>query len=387
MSQEDCGCTGGKSGAKPDFYLQAASPKTASTCGEGQTLGDANANCLLSESTFDRILGPYTIPVLNTSTPVQVCNGALYTVGLWVQLGIDGSTLQIVSIVGNALHLKNGCPNNAPIKGNSNPGTIVPTNTPLVIVGEPECLTEEEAMNELLSALSGTKSLCMPSLEKEASSTSEMHLLGWRKADSDNADFKKCIQWLANIWMKGAALFIKPIADAPAASTPDAANWRRMAIHKTTGEVRQQLNDTEDPNFKKTFGLVPLFEQLYKNYTGAMEDENLWVNIPHATPLTQTINLSIASINALPLPDTFYVSINVNIGVDQAAGYAHQAVLEINSGKKGLVGCAGGPEMNCISLIVPVTKADKKIELKVTTKGGPGTPKCHVTVDLLGVYI
>lgn len=386
--KKNCGCDkGGSTPAIPDYLMFATSPNSAATCGEGQTLGAATAACLLQEPTYDVSVGAYTIPAVNSSSPIQVCNGTLYTVGEWVQFVGDGSTLQVISIVGNGLQLSNRCPNTAPIKGNSNPGTVIPAGNPIVIVGEPACLTEEEALSELLSALANAKSLCMPALEAEASETSKMHLLGWRKEDPNNSDFQKCIQWLSGIWKTAKSLFIDPIEQAPAPGQTGVDSWRAMVIHKDTGEVRAQLNATENPDYQPSLSFVGVQEQLYKNYTGAMENVALWVNIPNDTPLTQTINLSIASINALQLPDDFYVAINVNVGIDQTSGYAHQAIVEINGSKKGLVGCAGGPDMNCISLIIPVSKEDKKIELKVTTQGSFLTPKCHVTVDLLGVYL
>lgn len=404
MSNE-CGPCGSSKG-KPDMFLMAASPTSASTCGEGKTLGATDTECLISDPTYDVTVGAYTIPDYNTSAPVQVCNGALYSVSQWIQFINDGSVLQILSIVGNALTLNNGCPNGARVKYNSNPGTVIPRGNGIVVVAEPPCLTDEEAESEFQSQLSNATQLCVPNLVEDQSETAEMQLLGWKRADSNDSSFQKCIRRIKGIWKTDSSLFIKPIEQAPSSGQTGAGDWRSIVRHKTTGEIRERLSASENPDIEAgqkyvlmltadgetlvgpAYIYVPVHEQLYKNYTGAMNDTDLWPNIPNATPLVQTVSLSIAAINALEIVgDTFYAHINVNLGIRQPQGYSHFATLEVNGVQKGLVGAQGSVGFNCIHLIVPVDKDDKKIDIKVSTTGGTGTPKCHVTVDLMGVEL
>jgi hypothetical protein len=404
---DDCGpCGSGKKGKTPDMFLMAASPSSASTCGEGKTLGAAAADCTIKEPTYDRTVGAYTIPNYGTSAPIQMCNGALYSVGQWGQFVGDGSVLQITSIVGDALTLRNGCSNGARVKGNSNPGTVIPTGNAFVIVAEPACLTTDEEKQEFQNALASAEALCTPALEEEESELAEMQILGWKRADSGDSSFQKCIRRIKGIWKTAKSLYIKPIESAPLPGADGSTDWRTVVIHKTTGEVRSQLNGSENPDLEAgkkyvymfvegqqaligpAYIFTPVTADLYQNYNGAMNAIDSWVNIPNGTPLEQDISLSIAAINDLTiLGDDFYAHIRINIGIRQQSGYAHYATLEVNGTQVAMVGAQGSLAMNSIHLIQRILKSDKKISIKVTTAGSSGTPKMHVSAKLLGVEL
>jgi hypothetical protein len=388
------------------MFLIAASPASASTCGEGKTLCAAAADCTISEPTYDRTVGAYTIPDYNTSAPVQVCNGALYSVGQWGQFVGDGSTLQIVSIVGNGITLRNGCSNGARVKGNSNPGTVIPTGNAFVIVSEPACLTTAQEQQEFQALLASAAALCTPELEEEQSELAEMQLIGWKRADSGDSSFQKCMRRIKGIWKTAKSLYIKPIESAPLPGQDGSTDWRGLVIHKTTGEVRSQLNGSENPDLEAgekyvfmyvegqqaligpAYIFTPATADLYQNYNGAMNDTDSWVNVPNATPLEQDISLSISAINDLTiLGDKFFAEVMINLGIRQPQGYAHFATLEVNGTQYAMVGAQGSVGFNSVRALIEVPKNDKKFRIKVTTSGGTGTPKMHVSCKLLGVQL
>lgn len=388
------------------MFLMAASPSKASTCGEGKTLGAATADCTIKEPTYDRTVGAYTIPDYNTSAPVQVCNGALYSVGQWAQFVGDGSTLQIVSIVGNGVTLRNGCANGAKVKGNSNPGTVIPTGNAFVIVSEPPCLTDQQTNDEFQALMAGATAFCAPDMEEEQSETAEMQLFGFKRADPNDSTFQKCMRRIKGIWKKKNSLYIKPIEQAPLPGQDGSASWRMLVIHKDTGEIRSQLNGSENPDLEAgekyiymfvegqqaligpAYIFTPAEADLYQNYNGAMNATDSWVNVPNATPLEQDISLSIAAINDLTiLGSHFYAEVMINLGIRQPQGYSHYATLEVNGTQMAMVGAQGSVGFNSVRLLLRIAKNDKKFRIKVTTSGGTGTPKMHVSAKLLGVQL
>jgi hypothetical protein len=406
MTDENCGC-GCPGTPKPDMYLMAASPASASTCGTGQTPGtDPAVECLLSEPTYDVTVGDFGIPLSEAS--VLVCDGSLYTLGQWIQFIHDGSILKIVAIAINSITLRNTCDDGGPIEGNSNTGTAIPAGSPFIVVDAPECKSEEEKTQEFEAAVAGATELCMPGLTTNTSLTSKMQLLGWRALDATIPSLGNCIQWLSGIWRQNNSLYINPIEESPAFETAGVNGWYPLVID-ANGEIRKQKNPMQSPNItagkwvptydaSKLYMVGPAFifspvvpVNIYKNNGAAttITDEATWPIIA-ADPaeFISTPNLS-SNLTGINIPGAkLYAVIHLNLGVDHnATGAAKVVSFEINGVEKLAVGCSAASKMfNSCILFVELDAAVKTFTFKVRSRAS-GNAKYLVSMDLLGFML
>lgn len=404
MGKKNCGCGEGNQsngGILPehDGLLIKSSPASAARCGPGQIPG-SSIQCTREDSTYDLLLNAYTVPANQQNAPITVCDGSIYTPGQWFQFIYNSAILQVQTVNGNEITLKNGCPNLALIAGNVI-GDIIPRNTPFIVVGKPACQTAEQKAQEFQDGIATQNQICVPSLTQENSNTAEMQFIGWKRADSNDSNFQKCMKRIRGVWKKGKSIFLGEIEQV---SNSDLPSYRALARHKTTGEVRELLNISEDPDvlpgekYVKMFvqgaeALVgpayvfsPVFESLYQN--SSMTDEDAWLNIPTGTPLETTINLSITSINALTiLGDKFYANVQFNLGCRNPSGLGVGATLEINGVAATRVGSQGSYGFNSLTVPVLVDKDNKQITIKVSTTSGGGGARVHVSAKLVGVFL
>lgn len=402
MGRNGCGCNGDSTPPPNDGLLIKASGKSAARCGEGNAAGAGGAEaCVKDDSTYDITLNAYTVPAHGQNAPITVCDGSLYTPGQWIQFLFVEAILQVQVVNGNVVTLKNGCPNNAEIPGNT-AGDIVAARTPFVVIAAPACMTSAQIAADFQSKMSTQTELLLPNLVQENSNTAEMQFVGWKRADSNDSNFKKSIRRIRHVWKKGKSIFLGEIEVVPSA---DIALYRSLMRHKTTGEVRELVNVSENPDLPAGEKFVMMYVEgaerlvgpayvytptandvLYEN--SELDDHDSWVNIPEATPLEQTINLSIAAINDLEiLGDNFYPMVQFNIGCRHPSGFATTMILEVNGVPVTRTGAQGFPGFNSVCIPVKVTKADKKIDIKVTTTSPGSAPKCHVSAVLRGVQL
>lgn len=407
-NQNGCGCGCGPDSPKPDMFLMAASPSSASTCGTGQTPGEVpGSTCLLSDPTYDVTTGDFVIPIASAS--IVVCNAALYTLGQWIQFVHDGSVLQIISIAGNTITLRNSCVSGEAIQGNSPAGTPIPTGSPFVVVSEPPCTSPADMTAAFEQFVAGAQKLCMPALTPEPSSTAKMQILGWLSTDSV-PNFGKCIHWLSGIWRQGASFFIKPITMAPSFEEPTVNAWRPMVINKTTGEVREQKNPMEsanigtgkwvpayDSSFMYMVGPAYIFSPIpivnvYKNNGVAttLTDASAWpVIAAPPTEFTQVVNLAAH----LPLnapDDKVYAVIQLNFAVDHnGTGLKKELALQINGVERVAVACAASSQIhNSCILLIEMPKIAPTFSFKVINySSAGGAAKYLVSMDLLGFQL
>jgi hypothetical protein len=400
MGKNNCGC-GGQSSDLPDHdgLMIKASPASAARCGTGQTPGTSE-NCTREDNTYDLMLNAYTVPANQQNAPIVVCNGSLYAPGQWFQFLYNGAILQVQTIAGNQITLKNGCPNLALIPGNVI-GDIIPANTPFIVVGKPACQTSTEQANEFQARLATQTKLCVPNMTQNTSNTAEMQFVGWKRADSSDSNFQKCIERIRGIYKKGKSVFATEIEQVPSS---DIALYRNLMRHKATGEIREIINASEDPDLEAgekyvkmfvsgaealvgpAYIFVPVYDSLYQN--SSLTDEEAWLTINEATPLEEDINLSISSINELTiLGDRFYANVQFNFGIRQPAGFGVGGILEVNGSPVTRVGCQGSYGFNSVTIPVMVEKSDKKITIKVTVNSAGNPPRVHISAKLVGVFL
>lgn len=399
MARRGCGCNGTNSPTPEDSLLVKATGSSAARCGTGKSLGSEAVNCVKEDATYDIILGPFTIPAHNNNAPITVCDGSLYTPGQWIQFASNGNILQIQTVNNNVITLKNGCPNGVDI-GND-VGDIVANGTNFVVVGAPECLTAQQKQSAFDLSISTKEELCMPALAQELSATAKMVPVGWKESDENDSSFGKCIKRIKGTYKKGISWFLTEMLTV---SATDLSSWRRLVRNNTTGEIREVLSVSEDPDIEAgakyvqmvtstgeilvgpAYVYTPLNVSIYSNST--IDDTSSWPTIPEGTPLTQTVNVSVADVNALNIPGQyFYLLILFNIGIRQPNGFTVTGKLEIDSNIIAMVGGQGMPGYNSVMIPIRIDKNIKTFALKYTTTSNGSQARGHVSAKILGAYL
>lgn len=398
----DCGCEPeGEYKESGDYALIKASSKTASTCGTPEDLNQGSPNCAKTDQTFDRLSSDFAFPS-DQSVPVLVCDGSLYTVGQWIHFVNSKATVQVLSINANELTVRAVCSNGASVDGNPTAGTIIRSGDPIVAVRSPLCLTDSQKQDQLLDDLSEVTELELPNLSEQESLTAEIQPVGWTRSDSGNSGFKKSLKRILGVFFKGGSPYLTNLKTT---DLSESSNYRRMVVNKSTKEVRQRLNLSEETSLQtgKTyitgvtngeealipgFVFVPILVQI-DSHGGNIEDETTWVQIPNSTPYVKTLNFSIAEIDAIDiLGDKFYAELHFLFGLRNPSAFRSKAFVKVD----GQIVGAQSMYFNVDSrqgftALVPVDTTQKTVELKIEANANSGTSMVHLTTRVNAVYV
>lgn len=379
----DCGCnnTSGETIPTPDYLLVRATGKNASKCGSAdESIDPSSLECTKSDPTYDALLADFALPS-DSAVPILVCNGALYSVGQWIQFVNAGATVQILSINGNEITVRAICSNGVEIDGNPTAGTIIRKNDSIIAVNAPDCLTAAEKQERIFAQLETATQLCLPALEEENSATAEMQVAGWKRSDPDDSSFRKCIKRIASFFFKDGKPYL---TDLDTVNLATSSSHVPLVIDKTTGKVSKQINKSINEG---AFVFAPIEGQSIYTLGGSSFSEiGNWVNVAAATPHEVTLNFNISSINDLTiLGDYFYVHLRINLGCWNPGSFAISGVLHLDSKEVGFVyGYYNVIGTQVINVIAKVDKSAKSLPLKLTAAGS-GSLKYHCGVYLDGV--
>lgn len=245
--KKGCGCGSPAPSSKTDdeYLLVKAVGNAPSVCGDPAEEEDPSTQCAKTEPEFDSSMSDFVVPSVGGTVSVQVCNAEVYSVNQWIQFAGSGLVVQIVSIVGNTLQVRNACPSGEEIVTNPEAGLLIPRNTRFFTVGRPECLSEEDRMNQILEALSGAEEICTPDL-LESGAQASVQPVGLVQSDPGDTGFQRCIRRIYGFLMNAGSPFFSQIKNV---AESDTSLYRRLGINKSTREVR------ELPNFGDYAGL------------------------------------------------------------------------------------------------------------------------------------
>jgi hypothetical protein len=400
MSKPNCGCNNSGS-SDGDYMLVKATASQASSCGvPGEATG--TESCDKQEPMYDVCLSDFLLPSVNGSTSMEVCNASIYSLSMWLQFTNPVATLQIVNITGNILSLVNRCPNGEIVDENPIIGTVVTRGTSFVVVGEPQCFSDEEDAERVNNALKNATELCIPNMET-SSSTATVRPIG--KIESDTADLgaKKCIKAIFGILFKSGT----PILSALRLEAPIDLNYRRIAKHKTNNEVVHLKNYSETPGItdesyalmvnKNREAIVPsyfthLFTQTIDENSTAYTSPSTWPSLGSGGSHEENYNISSMTGNVAWLQsDRNHIIVMVRIDVttfvnSEGARSINVLLNNISVGKVMNVGNGTGENINGMSISVPikVLKSGYNLNLKLNATGN--SQRYHYRVSIDGIF-
>lgn len=374
MNQQGCGC-GGDS-PNDEYLMVKATGKNPSTCGlpdsSGATTG--TVSCPKQEPEFDNTLSDFVVPATGASVSIQVCNPSVYSVDQWIQFP-NGLTMQVISITGNNLQIRNSCPNGSPIIDNPTAGLVISRNTRFFTVGKPPCQTEEQRLDEILEALSGASEICVPDLV-ESSNQAHVQPVGRVEADPSDTSFKKCLRRIYGILFKAGTPILSAIQKV---SEANIGNYRKLGIDKANREVweipdfseftgltsGQQYQTAFKPNGTEyiigpDYGFKPVNITLLEIPTNPLSG-TFATSPASATILNQTFNLSsqtdISSIKRNQ--DHYYVLAHLEVGYTQAI----QGVKILAARLNGSLVCTSVDLYGRNTLTIPIRVENSNNEL------------------------
>lgn len=389
--KKGCGCGSPAPSSKTDdeYLLVKAIGNSPSVCGDPtEDDNDDSTQCAKSEPEYDSSMSDFVVPSVGGTVSVQVCNAEVYSVNQWIQFSGSLLIVQIVSIVGNTLQVRNACPSGEEIVTNPEAGLLVPRNTRFFTVGAPECISEEERMNQILEALSGAEEICTPDL-LESGNQAVVQPVGLVQSDPGNTGFQRCIRRIFGFLMDAGSPFftqIKNIAES------DVSLYRRLGINKSTREVREFPNYGDYAGLTAgsqymmgvkqngaeyligpSYGFKPMFVTIYENPSDPLS------NVTTVTPaaaimINRDFNLNVPEISGIRSnQDHVWALVHLDLNIlyppDQARLVKKFAVY-LNNDFATLAQWIrtseqSGPGGTQICIPVKINKSDWKLNLKV----------------------
>lgn len=407
----DCGCnktSGEPSVETPDYMLVRATGKNASKCGDAASLAEAAADglsstvgCTKTDPTYDLLMADFAFPSDGTAVAL-VCNGAIYSVGQWIEFVNAGAKVQITSINDKQLTVRAICNNGAVIDSNPTAGTIIKKNDSIVAIDAPECLTDAQKLERITSALESAEQLCLPALVEGSGNNAKYQMVGWLAENPDDSGFKKCLKRMVSFFFKAGHPYLENLDLVDLASS---SSYRPLVIHKTTHKIVEQKNLSEETALeagkKYVYGVISGSQALVEGYVfapidgvelfnhgGDFDDPDNWTAIPSGTPLETSVNLNVSSVNAISiLGDYFYAVLRINLGCWNPSAFPISAALRLDNVLIGYIhGFYNVKGSSTITIIKKVSKSSKSLPLKITTDGTGGNLRVHCDVKLDGIF-
>lgn len=380
-----CGCNTDAPSGK-EYLMVEASASDPNQCGNPSSANAGTAGCAKQEPMFDQSLSDFLIPSAASSVIMSVCNGKVYTVGMWIQFVDPVAKLKISGIDGNTITLLNRNSNGDEVIANPAIATKIPKLAQFVVCDAPEDLSAEEELAKLETSLSGATQLCVPNLGA-SSSTAIVHPVGRVESDPENLSVKKCIKRIFGVLFNAGRPFLSALGTP--VDINDLTDYRPLVKHKTTNGVYQRKNYSEASGLaddrQYVLAVTNNSEKLLgPAYLTKAVHELIEQKEPILTPASwpemtdeHVKNFDISDYAGAMPPadhnlDHYYVMVNCEIAGNKDTGDIRVMRLELNdiiAGRCSISGDADAQDFNSITKIVKVMKSDNKLTLKLTAVG------------------
>lgn len=351
-----CGCQSSPSSDKPYLLVEATS-STIDACGSNPQ-GQSPGNCDKSEPMFDESLSDFLIPSKDSSVNMSVCNGAIYSVGMWIEFLNPIAKLQITSISGNILTLVNRNINGDEVAENPDIGTQISVGTRFVVGSSSHNISDADRLEQIESALDGATEIEVSNLGA-SSSTAVVHPIGRVESDPSNLSAKKAIKRIFGILFNAG----RPVLNALGTTVPieDMADYRPLVKHKTSHIVRQARSLSENgglaSNRQYVLSVTNSGEKLLQTYLSKIARRQLDIIGDVHSPLSWPVTVGdyeteydLSSWADMQPPDGnvldhYYVMCSMELAGNKDAGTARIMRAELNGVTMCRVGIHPDPSL------------------------------------------
>lgn len=386
----DCGCT--PQASEGEYLLVKANGQDAGTCGTVPSSG--TTNCAKTEPMFDSILSDFLVPSEESSVNMQVCNGAIYTVGMWIEFINPYCRMKITAINGNILSVVNACTNGDDIDNNPAPSTVINRGTRFSVVGKPPC--DIDYTEKLQESFATVTELCMPALGI-TSETAVVHPVGRTQSDPENSGVGKCLRRIFGIVFKAGRPFLSAMG-APV-NIDDLNQYRRLIRKNDTGAIHVAKNYSEQQDVVAGNRYLLSIDKTRERvtipaYVCQMWHYELKENTSNTDPTSWPsftndfeFEINVGSLDRIQaidnVRDHYYLMLRIEVGTYKAGAY--EIVQARIDDKRALKVVAGNNAMAFNSVLMPmrIAKADDKFKFKLAMDG---TTKYYYRVVAEAIY-
>lgn len=392
-----CGC---ESNSSDDEYLMVkATPRSANSCGSSTS---EETSCRKTEDMFDTILSEFLVPDVTEETSITVCNGAIYSVGMWIEFVDNDLRLEITAINNNIITVRNQCPNGDAVLTNPSPGTRISKDSVFVVIDSPQCLSLANKKDIVIDALNDMGYIPGQSIYN-APNDATVVPVGRINSASDSSLIGK-IRKVFGFFLKAGRPYFTALG-SPIDPDDVGPNYRRLVQKTSNGAIHLAKSFAEHDDVTSTQQFFVAYSKNKERLRGPAFvarpfnntlDQNSSSDNPTAWPEingTETYSWDLDSIakvdNAVPgsgILDHYFVVATLEVAAyKSSSSISEKCYAQFNGSPAGRfsVGNNNGIHYSHMMCFVKVMKSDHQLQLKIVT---PSNMNVYYRVLIDGIF-